>query len=441
MASNTPHNYRNLVIYEIFTRNHAPSGTFAEVEADLPRIRSLGVDIAWFMPIHPIGKIERKGSLGSPYSISDYRAINPEYGTLEDFTHLVGRAHELGLKVMIDVVYNHTAHDSLLMAEHPEWFHQDLTGKPVTTVPEWSDVIDLKHPSPGLDNYLTETLQYWASQGVDGFRCDVASLLPGSFWVHARQAVEYVKPGMVWLAESVHAGFVAARREVGLQAISDSELYQAFDMTYDYDIWPIWRSAVQGRVPVARYLEMLRFQDAIYPNNYVKMRYPENHDQPRIFGFAPSPEQAMAWTAFEAFNKGSFLIYAGLESGATHTPSLFDCDPIQWNGYGYTTFIQKLTSIKKDPAVQKGVFTILESEPAIQASWYSPEGSLYGVFNVSRAEGEIPVRLPDKLYEDVLTGNVIEVRNGRACVPESAAILRYQGTINNRPFHSDLLDE
>jgi glycosidase len=441
MAPNTPRDYRNLVIYEIFTRNHGPHGTFAEVESDLPRIRSLGVDIAWFMPIHPIGKIERKGSLGSPYSISDYRAVNPEYGTLEDFTRLVRRAHELGLKVMIDVVYNHTAHDSRLVAEHPEWFHQDLSGKPVTTVPEWSDVIDLKHPSPGLDTYLIEALQYWAAHGVDGFRCDVASLLPGSFWVNARQAVETVKPGVVWLAESVHAGFVAARREVGLQAISDSELYQAFDMTYVYDIWPIWQAAVQGRVPVARYLEMLRFQDAIYPNNYIKMRYTENHDQPRIFEFAPTPEQAMAWTAFEAFNKGSFLVYAGLESGATHAPSLFDCDPIQWNGYIYTPFIQKLSAIKKDPAVQEGVFTILESEPVIQASWYNPEGSLYGLFNVSRSERNIPVHLPDNSYDDVLSGNKVEVRNGRMLAPTNAVILRYQGAINLCPFRSDLLDE
>ena len=115
MAKNTPRSYRNLVIYEVYVRNHGPNGTFADVEADLPRIKALGVDVIWFMPIHPIGEVARKGSLGSPYSIVDYRAVNPEYGTRADLKQLIDRAHDLGLKVMIDAVFNHTAHDSILV--------------------------------------------------------------------------------------------------------------------------------------------------------------------------------------------------------------------------------------------------------------------------------------------------------------------------------------
>ena len=251
MATDTPLSYRSLVIYEIYVRNHGPHGSFADVTADLERIRSMGVDIVWFMPIHPIGKKNKKGSLGCPYSIADYREVNPEYGTKADFSLLIERAHSLGMKVMIDVVYNHTAHDSTLVHAHPEWFHQDANGIPITTVPDWSDVIDLKHPNPTLSQYLIETLQYWASFGVDGFRCDVASLLPEDFWVAARQAVAQVKPGVIWLAESVHAAFVGGRRAAGLAAISDSEVYRGFDLTYDYDIWPIFLSVVLGRVPVA----------------------------------------------------------------------------------------------------------------------------------------------------------------------------------------------
>jgi hypothetical protein len=128
MAQDTPLNYRSLVIYEIFVRNHGPNGTFSDVESDLERIKSMGVDVIWFMPIHPIGAVARKGSLGSPYSISDYRGINPEYGTRDDFARLIEKAHQLGLKVWIDVVYNHTAHDSKLVKEHPQWFHQDSHG-------------------------------------------------------------------------------------------------------------------------------------------------------------------------------------------------------------------------------------------------------------------------------------------------------------------------
>ncbi|MFN8623644.1 MAG: alpha-amylase family glycosyl hydrolase, partial [Chloroflexota bacterium] len=155
---------RNLVIYEVFVRQHGPRGTFADVEADLPRIRDLGVDIVWLMPIHPIGKVARKGSLGSPYSIADYRAVNPEYGTLGEFTRLADAVHAHGMRLMIDVVYNHTAHDSRLAAEHPGFFHQDADGRPVTTVPDWSDVIDLRHGSPGLDEELISTLELWVDR-------------------------------------------------------------------------------------------------------------------------------------------------------------------------------------------------------------------------------------------------------------------------------------
>ena len=145
MAIDTPTWFRNLVIYEVYVRNHGPKGTFDEVTADLPRLRAMGVDVVWFMPIHPIGKLHKKGELGCPYSIQDYRGVNPEYGNQQDFAELCQAAHALGLKVMIDVVYNHTAHDALLLEQHPEWYHTGADGRPVTTVPEWSDVIDLKY--------------------------------------------------------------------------------------------------------------------------------------------------------------------------------------------------------------------------------------------------------------------------------------------------------
>lgn len=431
---------RNLVIYEIFTRNHGPRGTFAEVEADLARIRALGVDVIWFMPIHPIGKNARKGSLGSPYSIRDYREVNPEFGAKADFRRLIETAHTLGLKVMMDVVYNHTAHDSRLVGEHPDWFHQDAHDRPVTTVPEWSDVIDFKHPNPALADELIQTLCDWAIFGVDGFRCDVASLIPPAFWALARQRVEAVKPGVLWLAESVHAAFIAERRDAGLTAYSDSELYPAFDLTYDYDIWPIWQAAVTGAAPVARYLEMLRYQDCIYPANYAKLRAVENHDNPRIQALAPTPAQAAAWTAFMAFNKGPFLIYAGMESGAAHTPSLFEPDPIPWDAYPLQAWITRLASLKKDPALKDGVFTLLAANPAIQAAWQSPRKSLYGIFNVSGVPGTLAVQLPDGDYPDLLSGALLEVRGGQAALPPSAAILRITDPIDLKPFRSRLLN-
>ncbi|MDX9991999.1 MAG: alpha-amylase family glycosyl hydrolase [Anaerolineales bacterium] len=439
MAANTPPSDRNLVIYEVYLRNHGPNGTFADIEADLERIHSLGVDVVWFMPIHPIGRLNKKGGLGCPYSIQDYRAINPEYGSREDFARFIEKAHGLGLKVMIDVVYNHTAHDSVLVAEHPDYFHQDAHGRPVTTVPEWSDVIDLRHPNPGLSEYLIETLSGWAKFGVDGFRCDVASLLPQEFWLQARAAVEQVKPGVIWLAESVHASFITHRRENGLSALSDGELYAAFDLTYDYDIWPIFQQAVRGVVPVKRYLEALRFQDAIYPRNFVKMRCVENHDQVRILKLAATRSQALAWTAFEAFNRGAFLIYAGQESAATHTPSLFDIDKIDWGNYELQSFLTRLAGLKKHPALE-GNLHFLAAEPAIQAAWVGMGKGLYGVFNASGQYGRVEVQLPDGDYLDLLTDMRLSVRGGSLELPIDAAILEIEHPRGYQPMSFELMD-
>jgi hypothetical protein len=410
------------------------------VEADLERIQSMGVDVIWFMPIHPIGAVARKGTHGSPYSIADYRAVNPEYGTENDFLHLVEKAHALGLKVMIDVVYNHTAHDSVLLKEHPEWYHQDASGKPLTTVPAWSDIIDLNFPNPDLEEYLIESLVMWAQKGVDGFRCDVASIVPVNFWARARQRVEAVKPGVIWLAESVHASFIGSRRDAGLTAFSDAETFQAFDLEYDYDIWPIWQAAVTGQAPVSRYLEMVRMQNCIYPKEGVKMRCVENHDQARIMALAPTREAALAWTAFQFFNKGAFLIYGGQESAAAHTPSLFIEDRLEWGDYELQLFLAALSQLKKEPVMANGVFVIPTTEPAIVAIWEGEGGCLLGVFNVNGAEGQINVPLPDGNYADALSGEPVPVIGGQLTIPTSRLILRYPTPVHPRWFYSLLLD-
>ena len=169
MAENTEKTWRNQVIYSIFVRNHTQEGTFEGVRRDLPRIRELGADVIWLLPVHPIGEKARKGVLGSPYAIRDYRGVNPEYGTLDDFRRLVDEAHRLGMKCIIDVVYNHTSPDSVLAEEHPEWFYHKEDGAFGNRVGDWSDIIDLDYKNRGLWAYQIETLKYWASM-VDGFR-------------------------------------------------------------------------------------------------------------------------------------------------------------------------------------------------------------------------------------------------------------------------------
>ncbi|MCP4426232.1 MAG: alpha-amylase, partial [Chloroflexi bacterium] len=330
MMVNTQKRARSLVIYEVFVRNHGRNGTLADVTADLPRLREMGVDAVWFMPIHPIGKLNRKGGLGCPYSIQDYRSVNPKYGNKKEFETLCDYAHALGLKVMIDAVYNHTAHDSILTAQRPEWFLRDVDGRFFNTEPTWTDIIDLDYAQPELWDYQIETLKQWVKVGVDGFRCDVASVVPVPFWRRARRELDAIKSDLIWLAETVHTDFINKRRRQGWVAHSDGEVHTAFDLSYDYDIWPTWEKAVAEPTAVPAYLALLQHQKATLPATAVKMRCVENHDQSRIMDRAPSRAQALAWTAFQAFNEGAFLIYAGQESEATRQPDLFDEDKIRW---------------------------------------------------------------------------------------------------------------
>ena len=194
MAANTDPRLQNQVIYSIYVRNHTSEGTFRAVIPDLDRIRALGTDIIWLMPIHPIGVEGKKGTLGCPYANRDYRAVNPAYGTMEDFEALVREIHAHGMKCMIDVVYNHTSPDSVLYREHPEYFYRGPDGKPGNKLGDWADVIDLDYSNRGLWQYLTDTLVMWAGL-VDGFRCDVASFVPVEFWLQARAAVARTASG------------------------------------------------------------------------------------------------------------------------------------------------------------------------------------------------------------------------------------------------------
>jgi len=436
VATDTPAHYRSLVLYEIFVRNHGAHGTLTDVESDLSRIRQMGVDVIWLMPIHPIGETHRKGALGSPYSISDYFEVNPEYGSKKDLARLVKRAHDLGLKVMFDMVFNHTAHNAVLRRKHPEWYQVRARG----VMPDWTDVAPLDLAAPGLAEYLLEILQYWARFGADGFRCDVAAWFPLSFWRKARRVVRAVRPGIIWLGESPLIVSVAEFREAGFSVLSDGELYQAFDILYDQDHLSAWTTAVKGKLPVTRYLELIRLQDCIYPANFVKMRFVENHDRPRIMSLAGSRARAMAWTAFQAFNKGAFLIYAGQESMAKHRPSLFDRDPIQWDGYALAPFLTALAELKKDPAVAAGRFVLLKGEPAICAAWQWKERTLYGIFNVQSVRGRIGVDIPDGSFVDLLSGAEIKIRSGQTTIPPSACIFVFVGPLKTKSFYSYALD-
>ena len=413
MAENTERTWRNQVIYSIFVRNHTTEGTFEGVRRDLPRIRGLGVDVIWLLPIHPIGEKARKGVLGSPYAIRDYRAVNPEYGTLDDFRRMVDEAHRLGMRCVIDVVYNHTSPDSVLAAEHPEWFYHKEDGSFGNRVGDWSDVIDLDYTDRGLWAYQIETLKYWASM-VDGFRCDVAPLVPLGFWREARAAVESVRPGCLWLAETVDPDFISALRAEGFGCLSDCQTYEAFDICYDYDIYPVFRDYLDGAVPLARYAEAVNRQEVTYPANYSKLRFLENHDQARAAFLVPDGPSLLNWTAFSFFQKGTGFIYAGQEAGCAHLPNLFYKDPVDWTGPDRSEQFRRLCALKKHPLMADSAYTVQALPGDVLYAVHRKGGRrLAGVFSVRGGKALVRVDVPDGWYENLFDGGRVEVKDAR----------------------------
>ncbi len=424
MASNTDLNLRSQVLYSVYVRAHTPEGTFKAVQADLDRIRALGTDIIWFMPIHPIGVKGKKGSLGCPYANRDYRTVNPEYGTMEDFRNLVDAIHQKGMKCIIDVVYNHTSPDSTLTKEHPEFFYRRPDGNLGNRVGEWTDVVDLDYRCRELWDYQIESLKLWAGI-VDGFRCDVASMVDLDFWCRAREAVEQVRPGCIWLAESVDGRFVYENRRAGLYCSSDFELYRAFDMEYDYDIWEVYTRYLRGEIRLSHYLDMLNFQEFEYPANYIKMRCLENHDRPRICSFTEDERVLDNLTAFLYFLKGSTLLYAGQEFSCTHTPSLFEKEVFPRDGRDISQKLARLNRMKKELLSPNDCILHSGDDESDTAILLRRDGSVQklGIFSLKGKTAVLEVPFPDGSYVNYLDDTAVIIENGKLTTSGSPIVL------------------
>ncbi len=415
MSKTTSKTLRNQVMYQIFVRNFSKEGTFKAVIPSLDRIKDLGVDIVWFAPIHPIGEKKRKGSLGSPYAIKDYRSINPEYGTINDFKETVQAIHNAGMKCIIDVVYNHTSPDSILANEHPDWFYHKSDGSFGNRVGDWTDIIDLDYSNKDLWTYQIETLKMWA-EIVDGFRCDVAPLVPIDFWRQARDEVEKVRPGCIWLSESIDPPFIMTMRDLGLVAQSDSEMYQVFDILYDYDIYSSLTEYVSGTGTLKAYSDAINRQEYTYPDNYVKLRFLENHDQPRARFLFPGERALRNATAFLYFQKGMTLIYAGQEYGLSHLPSLFDKDTVEWKSsekYDISDLMNKLYAIKQNPLFADSTYrTKTYEDDCIKAIHSRGDKKIIGIFSLKGTPGIIPINVEDGRYTNLIDDSIVEVMHG-----------------------------
>jgi glycosidase len=317
---------------------------------------------------------------------------------------------------MMDIVFNHTSHDSWLVYHHPEWFYHNPSGEIAGRVEDWTDIVDLDYSHPELQSYLIETLKLWAKEGVDGFRCDVASLVPVEFWQQARAELKKINPGIIWLAESSDPDFILKMRSLGWNAQSDGELFQAFDITYDYDVYHTFQAYLHGQVPQKEYLFRLRQQESIYPQNYLKLRFIENHDQPRIRSLIFTEECWRQWAAFSFFEKGVALIYSGQETRDPKQPSLFEKDIFDWGTLDPETsnFFKKLSAIKKESIIGRGYYQIHHSSPlgVIRASYQTKPQILQGVFNVEGKCGFLKVDCKDGSYRNLIDGKEIQIQDG-----------------------------
>ncbi|MHA7819786.1 MAG: alpha-amylase family glycosyl hydrolase [Erythrobacter sp.] len=325
---------RDAVIYQLNTRQFTAQGTFAAAQEQLPRLADMGVDIIWLMPIHPIGEEKRKGTLGSPYAVKDFRAVNPELGTEEDFRAFVEAAHALGLKVILDWVPNHSAWDNPLTEQHPDWYTRTPEGEmmpPLGT--DWSDVVDFDYSNPAMREYMVGSLVYWVREfDIDGYRADVAGMVPIDFWEQARSKLDAIKPVFMlaeWENRDLHR--------------------RAFDATYAWSLKDAMKEAAAGAGagPIRSYYWG---QQNEYPHAAYRMAYSDNHDQNSWDGVASE----IYGPAYEAVIALSFvgpgipLIYNGQEADLAHQLEFFEKDEIAWKEGQYDGLFRQLIALKTE---------------------------------------------------------------------------------------------
>jgi len=323
---------KNATIYEVNIRQYTPEGTFLAFAKHLPRLKALGIDILWLMPIHPIGEKNRKGSLGSFYAVKNYLDVNPAFGSLADFKALVNQIHKLGMHIIIDWVANHSAWDNPLAKEHPEWYSKTTDGnfKP-TPWYDWDDIIDFDYSQTALRKYMTQAMCYWVQEtNIDGYRCDAAGFVPIDFWENVRSELDAIKPVFMlaeWESRDLHK--------------------KAFDMTYAWSLWDKMRVAAQGK-ELAPLIEYLAHDANAFPKNAFRMTFTDNHDKNAWEGnsFANFGDSLVAAIVLSAVVNGMPLVYSGQEAGLNRSLAFFEKDTIEWKTHEHAQLYQKLFALK-----------------------------------------------------------------------------------------------
>lgn len=400
---------KNVTIYEVNVRQFSESGTFKAVEAKLPELKSLGVGILWLMPINPIGEKNRKLPLGSYYAVRNYTGINPEFGTEAHFHDLIKKAHELDMKVIIDWVANHTAWDHPWVKTNPDYYTKNEKGEMIAPVEDWADVVDLDYSNRGLRQDMIEAMKYWVKEfDIDGFRCDVAGMVPVDFWDSARKALDKVKP--VFMLAEAH--------EPELQV-------HAFDMTYGWQFKDYFNQIAQGKQnadSLRTYLQKKELRH-YHPNNY-RMLFITNHDENTWNG----NEYKRLGDAYQVMSVLTFtlpgmpLIYNGQEAGMTQELKFFERDPIQWKEHPNRALYTKLSALKRDhPALWNGEYggeltfqTTSDDQNVFAFSRKKDADELQVVVNLSGSEKTVTLKNVgfEGEAKDLLTGEMTKLKPG-----------------------------
>ncbi len=390
----------NKTIYEVNIRQYTKEGTFKAFEQHLPELKEMGIGILWMMPINPIGEKNRKGKLGSYYSAKDYYAVNPEFGTMDDFKELVNKIHSLGMHVIIDWVANHTSWDNVLTKTHPDFYKKDSKGNFIAPQKDYTDVIKLDYKNKDLWIYMIDALKFWVSEcNIDGYRCDMAESVPTEFWDQARTELDKLKP-VFMLAEA-----------------ETPKLHEkAFDMTYSWNLYHLTNDIAKGKENTSAITKYFKGENKNYPANDFRMRFTSNHDENSWNGtvFERLGDAAPAFAAFTFAIPGMPLIYSGQEAGLNKRLKFFEHDPIDWKPSPFRELYTKLVHLRlQNKALLCDSKMILVSSPDDKSVYAfvrkKDNDKIFVVFNFSKKAVETTLTSTEMKgnYTNLFTGKKI----------------------------------
>lgn len=407
-AGHSPEWAKKAVLYEVNIRQYTPEGTFKAFETHLPRLKEMGVDILWIMPINPISVKNRKGSLGSYYAVKDYKAVNPEFGTLEDFKGLVNKAHGMEMKVIIDWVPNHTGWDNQWITDHKDWYTQDSQGNIIPPEPDWADIADLNYDSKPMRRAMIDAMKFWITNAnIDGFRCDVAWGVPQDFWEQATASFDSVKPVYMLAEDEDHPGF----------------LEKSFVSNYAWKFHHLMNDVAQGKKNASDIKKFYTDSLSKYAPGAFPMQFITNHDENSWNGteYERMGDAVKTFATLTFTIEGIPLLYSGQEAALHKRLLFFDKDTINWSNLEMQKFYQSLTSLKHNNqalwnGAAGGTMSLVETslpEKVFAFTREKDKNQVLAIFNLSSGPVETTLQLSQTgAYREYFTGETKTLEKG-----------------------------